>query len=258
MFDQWILAAVGSFHRQSGLPDPTRNNTMLHLMRRGIKRLGNTAPCARRQPITTPVLFNLLVAVRQSQSLRYHDQHMIAAAFTMAFFGFLRVSEFTVPTLKAFNSHIHPSAASIHWSNNYFLYHLKHSKTDQFSKGHTLRFPRLHNKICPYKAMARYFKAHKTHSRGGTSPLFTFADGHPLTRQNFLANLRYFLKKAHYPARAYNTHSFRIGAATTAAQAGMSAKAIKRLGRWKSKAYRRYISQDPDQLHTVSPKTLTK
>ena len=76
---------------------------MLHLMRRGIKRLGNTTPRARRQPITTPVLFNLLEAVRQSQSLRYHDQRMIAAAFTMAFFGFLRVSEFTVPTLKAFN-----------------------------------------------------------------------------------------------------------------------------------------------------------
>ena len=95
----------------------------------------------------------------------------------MAFFGFLRVSEFTVPTLKAFNPHIHPSAASIHWSKNYFLYHLKDSKTDQFSKGHTLHFPRLHNKICPYKAMARYFKAHKTHPRGGTSPLFTFANG---------------------------------------------------------------------------------
>ena len=235
------LTAVGFFHRQSGLPDPTHNNPMLQSTQRGIKRLGSPSSQIQRSPIsaiTTLILSKLLDVVRQSKALGYHDQCMISAAFTTAFFGFLRVSEFTVPSRRSFNPHIHPSATDIQWSRNYFVYHLKHSKTDQFFKGQTVQFPRLHNTICPHKAMKNYFKVRKSH---GTSPLFTFADGQPLTRQNFLAHLRYFLEKAHYPYMAFNTHSFRIGAATSAAQAGMTGKAIKRLGRWKSRTYRRYI-----------------
>ena len=231
------------------------------MAQRGIKRLGSTSTRARRLPITTPILSNLLGAVQQSRSLCYHDRCMISAAFTTAFFGFCRVSEFTIQSLRTFNPHIHPSTASIHWSRNHFSFQLHHSKTDQFFKGHTLRFPRLHNKICPYKAMATYWKVHKIHSHNGTSPLFTFADGHPLTRQNLLASLRYFLRKAHYPAQSFNTHSFRIGAATTAAQAGMTARTIKRLGRWKSRAYRRYISHNPPlptYFTLSSPRTQTK
>ena len=34
-----LLTAVGSLHCQSGLPDPTLNNTMLQMARRGIKDL---------------------------------------------------------------------------------------------------------------------------------------------------------------------------------------------------------------------------
>ena len=39
----------------------------------------------------------------------------------------------------------------------------------------------------------------------------------------------------------YASHSFRIGAATTAAAAGIPAWLIKTLGRWNSKAYLAYI-----------------
>ena len=39
----------------------------------------------------------------------------------------------------------------------------------------------------------------------------------------------------------YNTHSFRIGAAASAKQAGVSDSHLKALGRWKSDAYKKYI-----------------
>ena len=41
--------------------------------------------------------------------------------------------------------------------------------------------------------------------------------------------------------RHYNTHSFRIGAATSAAQAMNPGSQIKVLGCWQSNAYQRYI-----------------
>ena len=43
------------------------------------------------------------------------------------------------------------------------------------------------------------------------------------------------------PRRIYNTHSLQIGAATSAAAAGIPVKTIKQLGWWRSNAYRSYI-----------------
>ncbi len=48
-------------------------------------------------------------------------------------------------------------------------------------------------------------------------------------------------------------HSFRSGAATTAASRGINGDAtIKMLGRWKSEAYQLYIKKPKDQLTTVT------
>ena len=47
---------------------------------------------------------------------------------------------------------------------------------------------------------------------------------------------------------ATSTHSLQIGAATTAAAAGIPTHTIKQLGRWRSSAYRSYIR--PREHHT--------
>ena len=234
------IAAVGSLHRQAGLPNPTSHNPTLNMVKKGLRRAHTALPSSNpRQPITTRILADILQAIKQSRNVRSHDRLMLTAAFTLAFFGFLRISEFTTPS-KAFNHKIHPSVNNIRWSKNHFTYHLPHSKTDQFFKGHTLYLPRLHSNtdICPYRAMDQYLVKHKHHH---DSPLFTFANHQPLSRRSCLYYLRYYLRKAHYHAKMFNTHSFRIGAASSAAQAGLSPKTIKHLGRWRSSAYRRYI-----------------
>ena len=41
--------------------------------------------------------------------------------------------------------------------------------------------------------------------------------------------------------KEFNTHSFRIGAATSAFVNGKSEEEIKKLGRWTSKCFERYI-----------------
>lgn len=55
---------------------------------------------------------------------------MLTAAFTVAFYGFLCVSEFTSLMHKRFNPHIHPTTTNIGWSKHHFHYRLKISKTN--------------------------------------------------------------------------------------------------------------------------------
>ena len=73
----------------------------------------------------------------------------------------------------------------------------------------------------------------------GEGPLFRFEDGRPLTRPRLVAAMRLALEKAGINQTDYCSHSFRIGAATTAAEKGIEDSVIKTLGRWKSAASRR-------------------
>ena len=68
-----------------------------------------------------------------------------------------------------------------------------------------------------------------------------YEDGRPLTRGRFVEALRKGLGEAGISQKDYCSHSFRIGAATTAAARGVEDAVIKTLGRWESLAYLRYV-----------------
>ena len=56
--------------------------------------------------------------------------------------------------------------------------------------------------------------------RSTPGPLFTFGDGRPLTRQQLFTSVQAILNGAGFSG-FYSAHSFRIGAATTAAARGV-------------------------------------
>ena len=89
--------------------------------------------------------------------------------------------------------------------------------------------------------------------RGGAEgPLFKFQNGLLLTRDRLVAELRKVLSATDIRQSDYCGHSFRIGAATTAAQRGISDSTIQLLGRWESSAYLLYIRTPREQLAAIT------
>ena len=234
-----------------GYGDPFSGSTMsrLEYITKGIKRAESEKPETRsltRLPITPSILLRLK-AMWEKGTIT-DDILMIWAACALAFFGFLRIGEMTVPSINSYDPTTHLSMSDVafdHPSNPTAMFvTIKCSKTDPFRKGITLALGRTNRPLCPVAAMAAYL-----HNRGMTAgPLFRFKDGEPLTRKIFVAWVKSGLSKAGIDQKDYNGHSFRIGAATTAASKGMEDSIIKTLGRWESTAYLRYVKIPREQL----------
>ncbi len=169
------------------------------------------------------------------QPLHQHscnDNKMLWAAICLAFFGFLRISEFTFD--KVFDPDIHLAATDIifrpSFSNQEFSQvRLKSSKTDPFRQGILLTIGATKNHLCPVQAMKNYAPHCPT-----TGFLFAYKSGKLLDRNSFTKEIRQLLEMGCYQSREYAGHSFRIGAATTAAKANLPPWLIKALGRWAS------------------------
>ena len=125
------------------------------------------------------------------------------------------------------------------------LVSIKQSKTDPFRKGCTLTIARSTTSICSVMAMRDYLLQCKP---AATGPLFTFTNGKWLSRVSLTQELRSALHCCSLRTDHYFTHSFRIGAATTAATAGVPPWLIKVLGRWSSDCYERYIRTPQETL----------
>ena len=115
---------------------------------------------------------------------------------------------------------------------------VRRSKADQWGKGALISICGSGEKCCPVRAMEQYLKRA---CLPDSAPLFQFKNGSPLTAKAFRALLHRHLVKMGAKPRWYNTHSFRIGAATAAAKAGFSATKVMQLGRWRSKAFQSYV-----------------
>ena len=151
------------------------------------------------------------------------------------FFGFLRVSEYTAVRTQSFDPE------STLCFNNITVNHLIHvkiksSKTDPFRCGVDIRLAPNGSSLCPVEAHKQFMAIHPTKS----GPLFTFQSG------RYLRDL--------YPTciTSVSSHSFRIGAATTAAYMGHPCWLIQKLGRWTSDCFREYIRVPDNTIYSVS------
>ncbi len=239
------LAAIRSLQIQNGFPDPFVGYLQLPLVFRGLKSLDNK-PSKEKMPITSLVLHTLKLHL----DLAVLDDLMIWAACCTAFFVFLRAAEFTSPS-SGFIEDQHMSLSDVTREkspvpDNAFL-RLKYSKTDQFGKGCTVILARSSSLICPVAALMAYLQ------RWGScpGPLFMFSNGMPLTKVKLNSRLQSLLKSCGWP-NTLTLHSFRVGAATSAAALGFPDYLIQALGRWSSDAYKVYIKMPTAKLTSAS------
>ena len=246
------LAAVRHYHIRQGFQLNVKKMSRLQLVLRGIKR-SQGGEIRIRLPITIHhlQLFHMLLSIPSTQN---YDSIVLWAAMTLAFFGFLRLGELTCNV--KFNPDVHLTPQDVlltpGQNPNSMTIWIKESKTDPFRVGQCITVGACNSPLCPVAAMQRYLSRRKT----GSGPLFMHASGKPLTKQTVTSETRSLLKKSGFNASHYAGHSYRIGAATTAAAAKLPSWLIKTLGRWTSDCYERYIKIPPATLSEVSA-TLT-
>ena len=197
-------------------------------------------------PITIDILW-MLISFLSFSCFGRQDDLILSAVLTLAFYGFLRCGEFTVPSGAAYSPPRHLSMLDVafypsFYNPTYMTVHFKYSKADPFGKGHVVTLHVINTLTCPVRAMKQYLETIY-------SPLFLFADGSALTRCQFIRYLRSLLEKVGLRAELYAGHSFRIGAANMAVAVGLPDWLIQAMGRWSSECYKQYIRITNHSLH---------
>ena len=247
------LAALRHFQLRM---DPSNTSPSFHsphmsVLLRGIRRSqALQGPRRIRLPITSTLMYRIKLSLGSNP--KAFENILIWAACCIGFFGFLRCGEFLVPDGVTFDPMVHLSIADVSLSKTgsqeTILLNIKVSKTDQFRQGSTVALGSTGSDLCPVAALFDYLSL-----RGSSEgPLFQLEDKSPLRRRTFSVKVQQALSAAGFDGSMFNSHSFRIGAATTASAVGVPETTIKQLGRWRSSAYQSYIQTPPVALAQVS------
>ena len=226
------VSAIGYVHKLKAIPDPTSSFLILKLLRACHKQQKNVDS---RMPIVKPMLERLMLTMVHAGKDHYR-QHLFQAMFALAFYAFLGIGEITIRGKDGHNAHLIQKnqirMQTKHFELKFISY--KHSQGQPFS----LSVMEVQGQgPCPVRAMQAYLQVR------GDRPglLFQYVAGHAVLRNDFNKKLRQALLSCDLDPTTFKSHSFRIGAATTAAQLGMSDSQIRTMGCWKSDAFKQYI-----------------
>ena len=215
----------------------------LYMLVRSVKRQNKKAP--KRMPVCLNKL-KVIFAFLASSSWSAGDKCMLWAAVTTAFFGFLRSSEYCSPQTRKYNPDTTLCFEDVTFNHSNIYINIKASKTDPFREGCTICLSPSYADICPVRNLMNYITQHPLK----TGPLFTFTDNSLLTRRRLNSLLKSAITSNE--KSPVSSHSLRIGAATTAAAAGLPRWLIQQLGRWSSDCFRTYIQLPTSTFKQVS------
>ena len=231
------VSALGYSHKFLGYSDPTKAFFIIQMLK-GYNKLGYRLDA--RLPITLSVLQKLIES-SATLSISEFQCCQFRAMRTTAFFAFLRIGEMTYNSAKDASNLILQvqHVSKLVDSSNYVVAlkitfgNFKHS----YNQRPFTIFLHRQNSCCPVQFLLQYLER-----RGNRlGPLFLNPDNNPVSRKFFADLLSLSLKACGRDSTRYKGHSFRIGAASFAAERGMSNAQIRALGGWKSTAFLKYI-----------------
>ena len=227
------VSALGYCHKLSGFPDPTKAFFIVQMLK-GYGKLRSRLDS--QLPITLPILHRILESSVQFCQTQY-DSCLFQAMCSLAFFACMRVGEITLATSKAGGSLIQLHQLTQLVDATEGVVALKFTFLD-FKHNYNQRSLVInrHNNFCPVQIILNYL----SHRGCRPGPLFLLADGSPVSRAVFIDKLFIAIKYCGLDPSRYKGHSFCIGAASFAADVGMSDAQIRALGRWKSNAFQKY------------------
>ena len=243
------LSALRHLQITAGLDAPQRSAwPRQQYVLKGISRsqMGTTR-C--RLPITATIMRQLL----SSSPSVFQDKFeacLFWAACCLGFYGFMRSGEFTTSRSLAVAIQANDLAVASHESPSIVRVTLRRAKTDPFGCGVNIFFGRTNTPTCPVLALLHYMAVRP--KTGDSAPLLIHADGSPLSREQFVSMVKKTLQAVNLNDSLYSGNSFRIGAASQAAAAGVPAYFIKMLGCWESEDYQLYIRTPRASLAAVS------
>ena len=210
------LAGIHLEHLERGFENPTKDE-LLQLLCTGIKR-SQGAQTRTRLPITITVLQTLKSQLRIDSAFSLLEKRLLWAAFTMAFYGFLRASEFATPSLKW--QHVQRT------DNTYTIF-IEQSKTDPFHCGHSITIYASSTSTCPVRTLQLYAETVPQHY--DNSPIFKGRKFSPLKLQQLTHTIHHLLQSTLALPQPQFSKWY-------AATAGLPDWLIKALGRWNSNA----------------------
>lgn len=196
---------------------------------------------------------SLLAQIHSTLAASSHPEKvLIWAIASSAFFGFFRLGELLVESADQYVPAVNLSWGDVAVDNRssptMAKFHLKRSKCDQFGKGVDVVVGKTDSPICPVAALVAYISLRQ--DRPG--PFFINRQKAPVVKSWFVQQIRAIIGLLGLPHVDYAGHSFRIGAATSAALAGVEDSTIQALGRWQSAAFLQYIRMPRERLASIS------
>lgn len=220
------VSAISFVHKIMGFTDPS-DSALVRKILQGCKKLSSSQDM--RLPITVPILVKVVEA-SQTVIGNFYARIRFNTMCTLAFHALLRVGEMTMS-----HNNLQYSDVMVE-KDRIVITFRKFKHSTGAAVRHTVKV--FHNlNICAVALLQQYLQL-----RGvSAGPLFLSDTGEAVSRSSFCKELKSALQFCGHPQERYNTHSFRIGAATHLASQGASDAQIRIAGRWASNAFTSYI-----------------
>jgi hypothetical protein len=224
------LTGIKHTAHQQGIPIDV-DDFLLRQCRKGFRNSSSSPGVLDPLRLEVLLRFRPLLLGQDILQLGPFDRHMVWTSFLFAFFGLLRVSEYTGALKRC---HVISEGEGLRVS----LVSTKNSPNAM-----TFAYMALssNSEVCPVRAF-RAFVEQRDRIFPQDSLLFVFGNGieyQPRDVNRFISTLA--SSSGVSPPLRLSSHSLRIGGASEAARAGVNAKIIQSMGRWRSDCFMRYI-----------------